>query len=183
MSPSIKITAVVPTNGRVPMGELAEALQSYVEIEEIIFIRGDAQFNRYRAARRAKSHFIYTQDDFCITDLRPLINAFELGVVTIALTPELDELYSGRPTPLKLGAIFERRMLDCFEGWEHDQLFMRQADVVFAASQSTRVLYPEIRFLGNAEGRMVIDTEYWAMEDRVFAHGPRGEQNDMEITI
>lgn len=171
----LKISAVIPTRGDCPneIARIRTHLAQYPEIVEVIVIPGDTVFNRYRAAfGMAKESLIYTQDDDCITDLRPLIKQFQdIGVETQkwprqrqqslfvnAMTEAHAANYRGRNTLVGFGSIFQRPALQAFTDWpwERDELFYRECDRIFATvNPHTHVIQPvEIFESAHAPNRM-----------------------------
>jgi len=141
------ISAVIPTRGDVDLSAIRKHLEGYLEIDDIEFIHGTSPFNRYVAAARAKHTWIYTQDDDCITDIQPLIDAYEPGIVVNAMTEEHGAQYPGRITLVGFGALFHRRLIQVLEGWEQDSLFFREADRVFTALTQHKTVFPRIQIL------------------------------------
>jgi hypothetical protein len=93
------------------LGPILDRLQEYPEVNDVIIVTGDTPFNRYEAMRRAKNEMVYTQDDDCVTDLRPLIAAWCQRLclcIVNAMTPEHAAQYSGNQTLIGFGALFLR---------------------------------------------------------------------------
>lgn len=146
----MKLSAIIPTRGDVSVEPIVAHLRKYPEIDDIQIVRGDTVFNRYRAAWGAKHEVLYTQDDDCTTDLRPLIEAWEPGLIVNALTPQHAAHYTGAITLVGFGAIFERHMIAALDGWEKDGLFLRECDRVFTALWPHRSIVQEIKHLPHA---------------------------------
>ena len=141
------ISAVIPTRGDVDVLPIRKHLERYLEIDDIEVIHGTSPFNRYVAAARAKHDWIYTQDDDCITDIQPLIDAYEPGLIVHAMTEAHAAQYPGRITLVGFGALFHRRLIQVLEGWEQDWLFFREADRVFTALNTCKTVFPRIQIL------------------------------------
>lgn len=153
----MQVSAVIPTRGDVDTDPIREHLQSFPEIDDIWIVQGDTVFNRYRAAQLSAVHdVIYTQDDDCITDLRPILEAYEPGIIVNAMTPDHQAKYPGRQTLVGFGAIFDRSLTGVLDGWEQDELFLRECDRVFTALNEHKTVFPRIENLPHAtsENRM-----------------------------
>lgn len=161
----MRISAVIPTRGDVPLGAIVDRLQEYSEVEEIVIVNGDTPFNRYLAAERAKNDVIYTQDDDCLTDLRPLLDAYRPGVIVNAMTPEHAAQYPARQTLIGFGAIFDRALIACFASFERDALFYRESDRVFGTVNEHVTVFPRIDILPHAHA----PNRLWKQPDHVAA--------------
>jgi hypothetical protein len=146
----MNISAIIPTRGDVDTDPIVAHLRQYPEIDDIHIVTSDTVFSRYRAAARASHETLYTQDDDCLTDLRPLIDAYEPGVIVNALTPQHAAYYTGAITLVGFGAIFERSMIRALDTWEKDGLFLRECDRVFTALHPHKSIVQEIRHLPQA---------------------------------
>lgn len=114
------------------MGPICNRLRSYPEVKEIIWEIGDTTLNRYRGAARARFDVIYTQDDDCLSDMRPLIDNYDPLRITNVMTRQHLKAYPGEETLLGFGALFHGSLLSALDGWEEDALLRREADRVFA---------------------------------------------------
>lgn len=163
----MKISAVIPTRGDVPLGPIIDRLQEYAEIDEIILRIGDTPFNRYEAAKSAKNEVIYTQDDDCVTDLRPLIDAYDGGWMVNAMTPEHAAQYPGKQTLVGFGALFPRYYVEVFNhyNWERDALFYRESDRIFGTTSPHKTVFPRIDILPHAHN----PNRLWKQPDHVSA--------------
>lgn len=146
-----QVSAVIPTRGDVDCGGIVAHLKTYPEIKEVVVITGTTPFNRYLAAEQAQTDVIYTQDDDCITDIRPLLDSYHDGFLCNAMTPEHAREYAGAQTLLGFGALFHRRFLRVLDGWKRDALFYREADRVFATLVPHKTVFPCIKILPHAE--------------------------------
>lgn len=179
----IRISAVIPTRGDVPMGPIMDHLREYPEIEEIIIVKGDTPYNRYGAAARAKNEVIYTQDDDCLTDIRPLIDGYDPAVIVNSMTPEHAAQYPGRQTLIGFGAIFNRSLsLKTFASrdyarFERDELFYRESDRIFATVNPHKTVFPQIEILPCAHN----PNRLWKQPDHVSARIAM-EQRIFEVT-
>jgi hypothetical protein len=178
MSPK-SISAIIPTRGDVPMGRIVDHLTQYAEIDEIVIVKGDTPFNRYLAAVRAKNEAIFTQDDDCVTDLRPLLDAYEpgSGAIVNAMTLAHAAQYPGRQTLIGFGAIFDRAIVRCFDGWERDTLFFRESDRIFGTVNPHVTVFPAIEILPHAYA----SNRLWKQPDHVAARIAM-EQRIFEVT-
>lgn len=171
----LKISAVIPSRGDVDVTEIVRHLKSYPEIEEVEIICGTTPYNRYVAAARAKNDIIFTQDDDCITDIRPLIDAYEPGIIVNAMTPAHAAQYPGRQTLIGFGAIFDRALIQVLDGQERDALFFRESDRIFATVNEHKTVFPDIRILPHAmaPNRLYRQPDHiparMAMEARILA--------------
>lgn len=129
---------------------------SFEEIDEVIFTVSNSVYGRYEGISDAENGVIYTQDDDCITDIRPILDAYESGLIVNAMTPEHAAQYRGRVSLVGFGAIFDRSLVDVLDGWERDELFLRECDRVFTGLNRRKTVYPSIRMLpqATAENRM-----------------------------
>ncbi len=157
------------------MGPIVDRLQEFPEIDEIVIVTGGTPYNRYLAAERAKNDVIYTQDDDCLTDLRPLIDAYLPGLIINAMTPAHAAQYPGRQTLIGFGAIFDRKLaLTCFDEFERDDLFYRESDRVFGTVNRHFTVYPMIEILpcASAPNRLYRQPDHvsarFRMEHRIF---------------
>jgi hypothetical protein len=144
----MKVSAVIPSRG--DAAEAVEHLRQFKEIEEIVVIQAGSVFGRYIGIDQAKNEIIYTQDDDCITDVAAVLGAYKPGVVVNAMTPEHARQYPRRATLVGFGAIFDRNLIRCLDGWERDELFMRECDRVFTALNRCEPIFPEIQILPRA---------------------------------
>lgn len=173
----MQISAVIPTRGDVDCSEIVNHLRSYPEIENVEVIVGTTPYNRYVGAAHAAHDLIYTQDDDCITDIRPLIDAYQPGWIVNAMTPEHAAQYPGRQTLIGFGSLFDRSLLLVLEGWERDALFYRESDRIFASLNPHKTIFPKIKILphATAENRMYRQPEHLAarfeMERRILERG------------
>lgn len=168
---ALLVSAVIPTRGDVPLGRLADHLRQYPEITEIVFVIGNNNnvFTRYLAAAHAGNDVIYTQDDDYITDLRPILDAYQPGRITNAMTEEHLNAYRGEETLMGFGALFDKALLHVFDGWERDAVFLRDCDRVFATLNPHYSVMPKIRMLP------------WAMAENRLYRQPEHGANHVEI--
>jgi hypothetical protein len=117
-----------------------------------------------------------TQDDDCVTDLRPVIEAYDPAFIVNAMTAPQLLRYPNRQTLIGFGSIFHRSMLDCFTKWpwERDALFYRESDRIFATVNPHKSVTPEIRLLDHhdAPNRYCMQPDHnparFAMERRIL---------------
>ena len=159
--------AVIPTRGDVSMDEIVQHLYSYPEVAEVKVIVGTTTFNRYLTASEAKQDIIYTQDDDCITDLRPLIRNYEPGIIVNAMTRAHARIYRRAQTLIGFGAIFDKSLVASVMDakWERDGLFYSKADRIFATVNQHNTVFPKIRILPYAED-----------QDRLYRQHDHGEK-------
>jgi len=144
----LQISAVIPTRGDVDLGPIVDRLREYPEVRQIIIEIGDTPFNRYLGAEKARYPVIYTQDDDCITDIRPLIERYRPAILVNAMTAEHEPNYRGqRDTLIGFGGIFHRDRLSVLNGWERDPLFLRESDRVFTSLVPYETVFPQIEIL------------------------------------
>lgn len=143
------VTAVIPTRGNVNCGLIYDGLRANPEIKEVLFVIGDTPFNRYRAMLESKTEILYTQDDDCLTDIRPLLESYDPALIVNAMTPEHAAQYPGRQTLIGFGALFHRSMLACFSdySWQRDALFYRESDRIFPTVNPHKTVFPKIDIL------------------------------------
>jgi hypothetical protein len=179
--PDLKISACIPTRGDVDMRPIVDHLRQYPEIDEVMICVSDTPHTRYRLAVAARNEVVYTQDDDCLTDLRPLIDEWarcprEMAFVN-AMTTAHAAHYPGMQTLVGFGSIFLRQLAVRFiedQRWEHDELFYREADRIFATIHPHFSVFPKIEILPYASA----PNRYWkqpehhatraAMERRIF---------------
>jgi hypothetical protein len=159
------ITAVIPTRGDCDLSAIIRHLNSYPEIDEVVTVIGTTPYNRYLAAETAKRDVIFTQDDDCFTDVRPVIDAYTPGLITNAMTREHAAQYPGRQTLIGFGAIFDKAMLRSLDGWERDALFFRESDRIFATVNPHKTVFPDITILPHAHA----PNRLWKQPDHVAA--------------
>lgn len=159
------ISAVIPTRGDVDLAEIVMHLKSYPEIDTVTTIAGTTPFSRYLIAGISPRDVIFTQDDDCLTDLRPLIDAYEPGLIVNAMTPQHAAQYPGRQTLIGFGAIFDKPLVRSLDGWERDALFYRESDRIFGTVNPHKTVFPEIRILPQAHA----PNRLWKQPDHVAA--------------
>ena len=159
----LKISAVIPTRGDVDMRPIVAHLKGFPEITEVLVLTGDTVFNRYRAAKMAENEIIYTQDDDCITDIRPIIDAYEPGIIVNAMTPQHAERYPRRQTLIGFGAIFDRWLIDVLKEWEDEPLFLSKCDRIFTTLNQHKTVFPKIESLpcATAKNRLYRQPGYY----------------------
>ena len=143
----MEVSAVIPTRGDVDLSPIVESLRRFPAIKEIMFEIGNTPYNRYLGAARARFPIVYTQDDDCVTDIGPILENYRPGVIVNAMTPSHAQAYRGEETLIGLGAIFDRSMVQVLDEWEKDELFLREADRIFATINPHFTVFPEIRTL------------------------------------
>jgi hypothetical protein len=161
------VCAVIPTRGDVNVGVIADRLRQYLEIGEIRFVIGDTPFNRYKVMMESPAKWFYTQDDDCLTDLAPILEAYDPSVIVNAMTPEHAMLYQGRQTLIGFGALFHCGLLNCFSNypWERDALFYRESDRIFPTVNPHETVFPKIEILPHAHN----PNRLWKQPDHVPA--------------
>lgn len=151
--PPQSVCAVIPTRGNVDVGAIVNKLRSFPEIGEIRFPIGSTPFNRYLAMEQSAADVTYTQDDDCVTDIGPLLEAYEPGLIVNAMTPEHAEQYRGAQTLIGFGALFSRGLIHGvldISTWKRDELFYRESDRVFATINTHKTVFPSIEILPHA---------------------------------
>lgn len=163
-----------------PVGEIASSLLEYHEIGEVRFVCGDTPFNRYRAMMEDSGReFFYTQDDDCVTDIRPLLLEAHEQFIVNTMTPEHAAQYPGRQTLIGFGALFHRQRLNCFRDydWQRDALFYRESDRIFATVNPHKTVFSKIEILPHAHN----GNRLWKQPDHVQARMAM-EQRIFEVT-
>jgi len=147
------VCAVIPTRGDVDMTAIVKNLNSYPEIAEVQIIKGTTVFNRYLGAKDAKQEIIYTQDDDCITDIRPLLDAYDPRIIVNAMTKRHAKNYRRAQTLIGFGSIFHRNLLATIfdPKWKRDKLFYSKADRIFATVNEHKTIFPHIEILPYAD--------------------------------
>lgn len=140
------VSAVIPTRGKVD-ARILDSLHACPEIDDIQIVIGDAVFNRYVGAERARHGIIFTQDDDVISSPREIIDAYLPGTVVNAMTIAHASHYPGRATLVGFGSIFDRDLISVLNGWERDELFLRECDRVFTALNRCSSIFPELAIL------------------------------------
>lgn len=172
------VFAVIPTRGDLDLTYIVDHLMTYPEIRRVCVRTGNTPWNRYLAAIEAPESIIYTQDDDCLTDIRPLLDAFRPGegVMVNAMTPQHAGQYrDSRFTLCGFGAIFDKSMLGVFDGYERDALFFRESDRIMG-SVPHRTVYPSIFISSDANrhNRLWRQPEHNStrrlMEQRILQH-------------
>lgn len=171
------ICAVIPTRGDVKMDGIVNHLYSYPEIAEVKVMVGDSTFNRYVGASEAIQNVIFTQDDDCITDIRPLIDAYEPGIIINAMTERHAARYTGAQTLVGFGSIFDKSLVVSVMNsrWTRDKLFYSKADRIFATVNKHKTVYPKIEILpcANDKGRLYLQKDHiasvQAMNKRIYS--------------
>jgi hypothetical protein len=168
------VSVVIPTRGDCDMQPIIARLREYPEIDDISVIVVPAPYHRYLEMERVLHDVVLTQDDDCLTDMRPVIDGYEPGVICNAMTPEHASQYRERETLIGFGSIFDRSLIRVLDGWERDELFEREADRVFATLNRHKMVFPRIELLpqATAPNRMYRDPKHLeyraAMRRRIF---------------
>ena len=163
--PPNSVCAVIPTRGDLDLGAITAHLSGYREFSRIEVVAGETPFNRYRVASLAEEPYIYTQDDDCQTELEPLFAAFTpgSGVMVNAMTREHAREYRGRFTLIGFGALFDRKLLSVFDGYERDALFFRESDRIMG-SVPHRTVYPRIFISSDAS----LPNRFWRQPEHLL---------------
>ena len=171
----MKVTAIIPTRGDVPLGRIADRLREYPEIQEIRFVIGSTPLNRYKTILEIPGtgdEIYYTQDDDCLTNIGPLLDAYNPAVITNAMTPEHAKRYEGHQTLIGFGAVFSRELVrHAFHDfpWDRDDVFFRESDRIFPTVNPHNTVYPLIEILpwANAENRLWKQPDHLAARDEM----------------
>ena len=174
------VCAIIPTRGDVSTGIICDHLKSYKQISEVRFVIGDTPFNRYRSILESRHEIILTQDDDCVTDIRPLLEAYDPAFIVNAMTEAHAANYQGNQTLIGFGAIFHRSLVEhAFNNWnwERDALFYRESDRIFPTVNPHKTVFPRIDILphANAENRL------WKQPDHIAARDAMN-QRIFEVT-
>ena len=154
-----QITAVVVTRGGYDISEVIESLKGFGEV--IVADNSIGQdykvWGRYLPGRAPKFPVMYVQDDDCIVDAQGVCNCYGPGVVTVNWSAKHREvnanLYTGGLAPVGWGAVFDANLRKVLDGWERDDLFLRECDRVFTALNIINPREIPMRHLARANGR------------------------------
>lgn len=146
------ISAVIPTRGDVDLGPIIANLLKHEQIAEIVIERGDTVHNRYEGVRKARYPVVFTQDDDVIPDVGPILASYRPGIVVNAMTAKGGRNYSGAETLVGYGAVFDKRLVEVLNGWERDELFLRECDRVFTSLNKHHTIYPGLSISPCARG-------------------------------
>jgi hypothetical protein len=142
---------------------------AHPEIDDINFIESDSVFGRFIGIWGYAQHdIIYTQDDDVLTDVGPIIDSYESGVIVNAMTPEHAAHYRGSQTLIGFGAIFDKLLLTSLYGWDwQDELNRRTCDRIFTALNKHKSIFPRITHMpyATADNRMYRQPQHF--RDRV----------------
>lgn len=144
---SLKISAAIATRGDVDLRRILKEIARHKEITEVIVERSATPYGWYVASSRAKNSIVYYQDDDCVTDIGPVIEAFVPGVIVNAMPRQNAKCYPGRQTLIGFGSIFEKSLLSVLDGWERDALFLRESTRVFATLNPHKTVFPNVEIL------------------------------------
>lgn len=134
------------------MARIVDRLRSFPQIADVRVVVGDSTYNRYLYGRSADEAIIYTQDDDCLTDIGPILEAYEPGIIVNAMTREHAARYRGAQTLIGFGSIFDRSLIDTVmdSKWERDDLFFSKADRIFGTINQHKTVFPKIEILPHA---------------------------------
>jgi hypothetical protein len=144
---NLKISAAIATRGDVNLRRILKEIAKHKEIDEVNVETSQTPYGWYVACQRAKNPVVYYQDDDCVTDLGPVIAAFEPDKIVNAMTKEHAKCYPGNQTLIGFGAVFEKRLLSVLDGWERDPVFLRESVRVFATLIPHKTVFPKIEIL------------------------------------
>jgi hypothetical protein len=143
----LKISAAIATRGDVDLSRIRKELARHMEITEVIVETSPTPYGWFVAASKAANKIVYYQDDDCVTDIRPIIDAYEPGLIVNAMTETHAKIYSGQQTLIGFGTIFDKSLLAILEDWERDAIFLRESVRVFATLVPHKTVFPEIEIL------------------------------------
>lgn len=143
----LKISAAIATRGDVDLGAIQKEISRHPEITELIIEKSNTPYGWYVACMNATNSIVYYQDDDCVTDIRPLIDAYEPRIIVNAMTPRHARSYPGSQTLLGFGCLFDKSLLAVLDGWERDAVFLRESIRVFATLIPHRTVFPWIHIL------------------------------------
>jgi len=130
----------------------------YLNFGRIIFWDNKRQrdykvFGRY-AAMLGVPGPIFTCDDDCLVDAEAVCAAYEPGIIVANSDPHHRAVnapfYRHGIAPIGWGAIFDVNLISVLEGWEHDELFLRECDRVFTALNTVKLIEVPFRHLERA---------------------------------
>ncbi len=162
------VSAIIPTRGDVDVCRIYESLRVHPEIGEVRFVIGDTPFNRYREMMDSTAEVFYTQDDDCVTDLRPLFEAYDPEFIVNAMTVEHAAQYPGNQTLIGFGALFHGSLVrKAFHSWnwQRDALFYRESDRIFPTVNPHKTVFPKIEILPHASA----PNRLWKQPDHLAA--------------
>lgn len=153
MKPS-EVTAIVVTRGGYDISEVIESLRGFREVA----VWDNSKGTDYKVLGRYVSMFsldvVYVQDDDCIVDAEAVCAAYEPGVIVANSDPHHRKVnapfYRHGIAPIGWGAIFDANLTRVFDGWERDDLFLRECDRVFTALNTVRLIEVPFRHLARA---------------------------------
>jgi len=143
----LKISAAIATRGDVDLTGILAEIGKHPEIREVIVEKSPTPYGWFVAASKAANPVVYYQDDDCVTDIRPVIDAYGPGIIVNAMTRQHAKLYPGRQTLLGFGSVFDKSLLSILEGWDRDAVFMRESARVFATLIPHKTVFPVIDIL------------------------------------
>jgi len=144
VSPS-EVTAVVVTRGGYDISEVIESLAAFREV--IVWDNSERKnlkvFGRYAEIGIPRG-VVYTQDDDVIVDAVAVCAAYQPGVIVANSSPQHREInapfYRDGIAPIGWGSVFDARLIDVLDGWERDDLFLRECDRVFTALNKVKFI-------------------------------------------
>lgn len=153
------ITAVAVTRGGYDISEVVESLKGFGEV--IVQDNSKGQdykvWGRYLPGRAPKFPVMYVQDDDCIVDSQGICNCYGPGVVSLNWSKNHREvnanIYRGGMAPVGWGAVFDADLRRVLDGWERDDLFLRECDRVFTALNKINAVEVPMRHLPRANDR------------------------------
>ena len=146
----MRVSVVIPTRGDVDLGKIMANLLQYKEVAEVIVEVSNSPYGRYSGAKIARCPIVFTQDDDCVPNVRPILDAYAPGIITNVMSGEGASGYVGAETLVGYGAVFDRSLVAVLNGWERDDVFLRECDRVFTSLNKHRTIIGKTNSLGCA---------------------------------
>lgn len=151
-----KVTAVIPTRGDVDMHQIRASLEPFGEV--IIWNNRhglDRQvYSRFMAAMGAHNRVIYTQDDDCVVDWRPILDAYEPGLVVCNMPEDRRAFYNDGMNLIGWGSVWDRPLAgvlgDYLQRFPYDDFFLRVPDRIFTKLNKCKLVDAPFKHLDHA---------------------------------
>jgi len=142
---------------------LAPILYELKDFGEVIVKGGRHIYDRYEAIKTAKKSIIYVQDDDCIVPAKEIALLYEPGIIVNNLKADRMIDYMGDITLVGWGAVFDKKLIDVLDGWEQDELFLRECDRVFTGLNKHKTVCLGVQDLPHAlwRDRMGQEKRHW----------------------
>lgn len=157
------ISAVIPTRGDVVLDKIIESILEAGIIDIIIADYDKGVYNRFLGIEKAKNDIIYTQDDDCVVDVKEVIKNYQPNIVVNNMPIDRRDMYKDDITLIGWGAVFDKKLVNVLEGWEKDDLFLRECDRVFTALNKHKEILADFNSLPYSDDsfRMCNEDRHW----------------------